>query len=232
MPPDQDDLKRACAEAALARVESGMVLGLGTGSTVSHLLDLLGAALREERLAGVVGVPTSRRTEEHARAMGIPLIGLGERTVQLTIDGADEVDPHLDLIKGMGGALLREKMVAQASDRLLIIADDSKMVERLGSKSALPIEVIEWGAEAHVRFLEDRGASVEVRTGADGTPARSDNGHLLLDCSFAGGIPDPPRLEDELRARSGVVESGLFIGLADEVLLAGAGGVRSMRRRG
>lgn len=227
---DAEALKRRAAQAALAQIESGMVLGLGTGSTVAHLLDLLGEALSSGTLADIVGVPTSLQTERHATRLGIPLVELSRPArIDLTIDGADEVSPELDLIKGAGGALLREKMVAQASDRLVIIADERKVVERLGTVSALPVEVVTWGWEAHVAFLEGWGAAVELRA-KDGQPVRSDNGQLFLDCRFEGGIEDPAALDRALGARAGIVESGLFLGLADEALVSTAEGVRRMRR--
>jgi ribose 5-phosphate isomerase A len=224
-------LKRQAAEAALARVESDMVLGLGTGSTVAHLLDLLGEAVASGALTGIVAVPTSVRTEMRARELGIQLIGLIDRpSLDLTIDGADEVSPELDLIKGGGGALLREKMVAQASDRLVIIADEKKAVARLGLTYPLPVEVVRWGWESHVRFLEGWGAQVALRVGRDGEPIVSDNGQWLLDCSFEGGIEDPVALEAALARRAGVVETGLFLGLADEAFIAAEGGVRRIGR--
>jgi len=231
MAPDAEALKRKAAEAAFADVGSGMVLGLGTGSTVAHLLELLGEALRSGALTDIVGVPTSVQTELHARKLGIPLSGLGEHeTLDLTIDGADEVSPDLDLIKGGGGALLREKMVAQASARVVIIGDVTKLVTRLGTTFALPVEVVTWGWEAHARFLRGRGAEVALRSGKDGQPARSDNGHVLLDARFPDGIGDPRALERALADRAGVVESGLFLGLAHEAVIASAGGVERLRR--
>ena len=224
-------LKRQAAAAALARVESDMVLGLGTGSTVAHLLDLLGEAVASGALKGIVAVPTSVRTEMRARELGIRLIGLADRpSLDLTIDGADEVSPELDLIKGGGGALLREKMVAQASDRLVIIADEAKAVARLGQTFPLPVEVVRWGWESHARFLEGWGAKVALRAGRDGEPIVSDNGQWLLDCSFEGGIEDPAALEAALATRAGVVETGLFLGLADEAFIAAEGGVRRLGR--
>ena len=228
---DAEALKRRAAEAAFAQVESGMVLGLGTGSTVAHLLDLLGEALASGALADVVGVPTSLQTERHAGRVGIPLVALADRSrIDLTVDGADEVSPELDLIKGAGGALLREKMVAQASERLVIIADERKLVHRLGTLSALPIEVVSWGWEAHVAFLRAWDGDAVLRVSADGAPVRSDNGQLFLDCRFEGGIVDPDALERALAARAGIVESGLFLGLADEALIASADGVERRRR--
>ena len=228
---DAEPLKRRAAEAAFAYVRSGMVLGLGTGSTVAHLLELVGKALASGALEDVVGVPTSVNTEEGARRWGIPLIGLADRpSVDLTIDGADEVSPGLDLIKGGGGALLREKMVAQASERVVIIADERKVVSRLGTLSALPVEVVSWGWETHVRFLRQWGADVSVRAAGDGHPVRSDNGQVFLDCRFPGGIDDPGGLERALCERAGIVETGLFLGLADEALIASPEGVEQRRR--
>ena len=226
-----DQLKRAAAEAAFAHVQTGMVLGLGTGSTVRPLLKLLGDALASGSLTDIVGVPTSIDTEVQARAVGIELIGLSDRpAIDLTIDGADEVTPELDLIKGAGGALLREKMVAQASRQLIIIADASKSVDRLGVVSPVPVEVIPWELKAQVRFLESLGAEVGVRQSDDGNLLESDNGLLFLDCRFPGGIDDPARLESAIQARAGIVESGLFLGLADEALIASERGVEVWRR--
>jgi ribose 5-phosphate isomerase A len=230
---DAEAMKRRAAEAALAEVHSGMVLGLGTGSTVAHLLDLLGAALASGSLRDIVAVPTSVRTAQHAERLAIPLVGLADRPrIDLTIDGADEVSPALDLIKGAGGALLREKMVAQASEQVLIIADERKMVPRLGSLCPLPVEVVSWGWQAHVAFLAGWGGEAVLRTGADGRPAASDNGQLFLDCRFASGIEDPEGLERALASRAGVVETGLFLGLAQAALIASARGVARMERAG
>jgi ribose 5-phosphate isomerase A len=225
-------LKRRAAEKALEQVESGMVLGLGTGSTVAYLLNLLGESLRSRALSDVVGVPTSVQTERQAASLGIPLIGLGERDrIDLTIDGADEISPDLDLIKGGGGALLREKMVAQASDRVVIIADESKCVARLGTTFALPIETVRWGWESHARFVRSLGAQVALRAAADGKPVTSDSGHVFLDCRFRDGIPDPMALEETLAHRAGVVETGLFLGLAHEAVVATPTGVETLRRK-
>lgn len=207
-----------------------MVLGLGTGSTVAFFLELLGAKLEAGTLTDVVGVPSSIRTGREARAAGIPLTSLSEHPrLDLTVDGADEVTPTLDLIKGMGGALLREKMIAQASDRLVIIADEGKTVDRLGTLSPLPVEVVDWGWSGHVLFLEGLGAEVSVRKFDDGPPFKSDNGNLVLDCRFPEGIDDPDRLHTALKSRAGVVETGLFLGMASEALLAGADGIRVVR---
>ncbi|MDH3272207.1 MAG: ribose-5-phosphate isomerase RpiA [Gemmatimonadota bacterium] len=227
----QEELKRLAAREALASVRSGMALGLGTGSTVRHLVDLLGEALRDGSLADIVAVPTSLRTAEQAGQLGIPLVKLGDHPrLDLTIDGADEVSPALDLIKGLGGALLREKMVAQASDRFVVIVDDSKLVERLGTKAPLPVEVIEWAVDAQARFLESTGARVTLRRDEAGQPVRSDNDNVFLDCRYPDGIEDPRALECAILHRAGTVDTGLFLGMADEVVVAGAEGIRTMRR--
>jgi ribose 5-phosphate isomerase A len=218
-----ETLKRRAAERALKYVESGMVLGLGTGSTVAHFLDLLGTKLSRGELSDIVGVPTSVWTTREAGKAGIDLIGLADRDkIDLTVDGADEVSPDLDLIKGMGGALLREKMVAQASSLVVIIADESKAVDRLGTVSPLPVEVVDWAPGTHAKFLERLGAEVRIRNTKDGQPLRSDNGNLVLDCSFAGGIDHPAELNAALKSRAGVVETGFFLGLADVAILASA----------
>jgi ribose 5-phosphate isomerase A len=231
--PGAEDLKRAAAERAVERVESGMRLGLGTGSTVAHFLDVLAARIRAGALTGLVGVPTSVRTAERARELGIPIAELHEAApLDLTVDGADEVTPELDLIKGLGGALLREKMVAQASGQLLIMVDDSKQVARLGTRAPLPVEVVPFGWRAHVPFLRALGAEPALRSAADGSPYVTDNGNHMLDCRFTRGLADPEAVEAALRGRAGVVESGLFLGMATAVVVAGAGGITILERGG
>ena len=230
-PKTQDDLKRAAGRAAAERVRSGMRLGLGTGSTVAYFLDALAALLSSGDLTDVVGVPTSERTDEAATRLGIPLGTLSKLgSLDLTVDGADEVSPSLDLIKGLGGALLREKMVAQASERLLIIADEGKTVETLVTLSPLPVEVVRFEYESQLPWLDERGCEAEIRRRDDGSPYITDNGNLIVDCRFPGGIEDPVALDQALAGRSGVVESGLFLGMATEALIAASGGVRSCVR--
>ncbi|MGD8322332.1 MAG: ribose 5-phosphate isomerase A [Gemmatimonadota bacterium] len=225
-------LKRAAAARALDLVESGMVLGLGTGSTMAHFLDLLGERIGSGALTGIRGVPSSVRTRKRARELDIPLTNLADQPrLDLAVDGADEVSPEVDLIKGMGGALLREKMVAQASERFVIIADDSKAVERLGTRSPLPVEVATWEWASHVPFLEGLGARATLRRGEDGEPYRTDNGNVILDCIFARGIADPHALNAVLEARAGVVETGLFLAMAAQAFLAGPEGIREVRRK-
>ena len=222
----QDELKRQAAAEALTRVRSGMRLGLGTGSTMKHFVDLLGEALSEGHLENIVGVPTSIRTETQAREVGVPLAPLHELApLDLAVDGADEVDPRLDLIKGLGGALLREKMIAQAADSFVVVADGTKRVERLGTRSPLPVEVVTFAWEAHVPVLRAAGATPELRRTSDGSPLVTDNGNFILDCRFADGIEDPVELERTLALRAGIVDTGLFLDLADAVIIADEAGL-------
>lgn len=227
-------LKRQAAARALEQVAGGMRLGLGTGSTARHFVDLLGEKVR----AGlkVVGVPTSEATRIQAEQCGIPLTTLDEvDSLDLTVDGADEVDPALDLIKGGGGALLREKIVAAASDRMIVIADETKWVDALG-RFPLPVEVVPFGLAATRRAMERAftaaGVSgrIELRKGGNGHVFVTDGGHWIVDCRL-GRIADAPRLASLLNAIPGVVESGLFVGLAGTVILAGTSGIRVVERR-
>ncbi len=223
-----DDLKRAAAARAVALVEPGMRLGLGTGSTAAHFVDLL--AERVAKGLDVIGVPTSEATRAQAERLGIRLTTLEETPrLDLTIDGADEVDCELRLIKGGGGALLREKIVAAASERMIVIADKSKLVDRLG-RFPLPVEVVRFGlASTRIHMKEqaqDAGCFGEIRQrlNSDGSPFVTDNGNFILDCDFRE-IFEPEILADALGVIPGVVEHGLFLGLADMAFLAASGGV-------
>lgn len=213
--------KQRAAEAALQFVRNGMVVGLGTGSTADQFLQALAAALRSGALRDIRGVPTSRQSEARAQALGIPLATLAQcPSPDVTIDGADEVGPRLDLIKGLGGALLREKMVAQNSKQLVIIADASKSVTRLGTHSMLPVEVVQFAHEVQEPFVRSFGAVPTLRRGTGGEPFVTDNGNYIYDCRFAAGIDDPKHLEAALRSRAGIVETGLFLGIAKVALVA------------
>jgi len=229
-----DQLKRQAAGVALAQVRDGMKLGLGTGSTAKHFVELLGEKVRAG--LSVIGVPTSEATRADAERCGIPLGSLDEiDRLNLTVDGADEVDPHLNLIKGGGGALLREKIVAAASDRMIVIADESKWVATLG-RFPLPIEVIPFGMAATRRAIagvlaaNGTAGDLVLRVGRDGHAFVTDGGHWIVDAHL-GVIPDAPALAASLAALPGVVEHGLFIGLATTALLAGPAGVRTIERR-
>ena len=229
-----DELKRQAAARALEYVRDGMKLGLGTGSTAKHFVELLG-----ERVRGglkVIGVPTSEVTRADAQRCGIALTTLDEiDRLDLTVDGADEIDPALNVIKGGGGALLREKIVAAASDRMIVIADNSKWVEVLG-RFPLPIEVVPFGLAATQRAIADAFAQsgvsgpMVIRKGKDGHVFVTDGGHWIVDAHL-GRIADAPRLAERLAAIPGVVEHGLFIGLVSSVMLAGSQGIRVVERR-
>lgn len=222
--------KRAAGRAAAEYVRDGMTVGLGTGSTVRFVLERLAERVRAEGIA-LRCVPTSLDTERKARTLGLPLVALDElERIDLTIDGADEIDARFDMIKGGGGALLREKVVAALSTREVIVVDRSKVVERLGARFPLPVEVVPFARAVVARRIAALGASPTLRL-RDGEVARTDNGNEILDCRFPGGIADAGALERRLDEIPGVVESGLFIGLA-HVLVIGSdeGGVETRER--
>jgi ribose 5-phosphate isomerase A len=224
MTGNRDELKRAAALRAIEEVEDGMVLGLGTGSTAAFVVEGLG-----RRVAGglqVVGIPTSERTAAQARRLGIPIATFAEyQRLDLTIDGADEVQlGSLDLIKGLGGALLREKIVAAASERLVIVVDQEKLVERLGEHTPVPVEVTQFGWQATAVALARLGCAPERRYSAGEQPFVTDGGNFILDCRF-GPIGDPGKLERGIAMTVGAVESGLFVGRSSKVVVASATGV-------
>jgi ribose 5-phosphate isomerase A len=226
---DITHLKQQAAERAVEFIESGMVVGLGSGSTAIWAVRGIGQRLAEGKLRDIRGIPTSVVTETEARQLGIPLVTLDEcPAIDLTIDGADEVDPQFNLIKGGGGALLREKIVAQASKREIIIVDESKLVEKLGTKWAVPVEVIPFGWHSQYDYLVSLGALVTLRR-AGGRVFNTDQGNLILDCQF-GLIDDPVSLGAQIKSRTGIVEHGLFLGLASDVIVANQQGIRSLRR--
>lgn len=230
-PDPRAALKRQAGERAAALVTSGMVVGLGTGSTAVFATRRIGELLAAGKLRDVAGVPTSRATEDEARRLGIPLLSEElPREIDLTIDGADEVDPELRLIKGGGGALFREKIVAQASRRVVIVVDETKLSPALGTRHALPVEVSPFGWKSQERFVASLGSTPVLRAAADGSPYETDQGNWILDCAF-GPIADPAGLAAELSARAGIVEHGLFCGLASQVIVAAGGGIRTLERR-
>ncbi len=229
MDDPSENLKRAAAERAVDEyVESGMVVGLGTGSTASYAVRRIGARILSGELADIRGVPTSARTAALAREEGIPLIALSEARPLFTIDGADEIGPGLALIKGRGGALLREKIVASAGDGLIVIADGTKLFDSLGA-GPLPVEIEPFGWEVTLEDLASLGCEPDLRlqgsgsqTGDPDHPYVTDGGHYTADCVFPGGIPDPTALEEEIRRIPGALECGLFVGLARAAVVARA----------
>lgn len=225
----RDDQKRVAAEAAVELVQDGMVVGLGTGSTAAFAIDALAERVRQG--LRIIGIPTSERSGRQAQAGGIPLGTLEEHhRIALTIDGADEIARgSLDLIKGLGGALLREKIVAAASDRLVIVADSAKLVDGLGTGVPVPVEVVPFGWQTTAERLKRLGANPVLRRDGTGQAFHTDGGNLILDCGF-GPIADAARLEPALSHVVGVVESGLFIGMADLALVAGDAGVQRLTR--
>jgi ribose 5-phosphate isomerase A len=226
-PEERAREKQQAADRAVEYVQPGMVVGLGAGSTAILATRRIGQLLREGLIRDIIGFPCSSLVGAEARALGIPITLDPPGPIDLTIDGADEVDPELNLIKGGGGALLHEKIVAQASLREIIIVDESKLSPALGTHWPLPVEVIPFGRHSQKRFIESLGARVTVRQQADGTPFTTDQGNLIFDCTF-GPIPEPAALAAQLDARTGIVEHGLFLGLATEVIVAGADGIRHL----
>jgi ribose 5-phosphate isomerase A len=221
----QNQWKKAAAEAAAKLVETGMVVGLGTGSTAAFVVSELGRRVAQEGLR-IVGIPTSERTAEHARSLKIPLATLAEHTeIDLTIDGADEVERGtLYLIKGHGGALLREKIVAAASKRMAVVADETKLVEHLGTHFSVPVEVVPFGWQATERKLRQLGANPTLRLGADKKPYVTDGGHYIVDCAY-GPMQAPKEVAHRLDHVVGTVEHGLFLGFASQVFVGGQRGV-------
>ena len=224
MTADRDQLKRAAALRAIEEVEDGMVVGLGTGSTAGFVVE--GLAARVASGLRVVGIPTSERTAAQARRLGIPIATFAEHErLDLTIDGADEVQlGTLDLIKGLGGALLREKIVAAASDRVVIVVDQEKLVERLGEHTPIPVEVTQFGWQATAGALARLGCVPERRYGVNEQPFVTDGGNFILDCRF-GPLADPGSTEQRLAMTVGTVENGLFVGRTSVVVVASMTGV-------
>jgi ribose 5-phosphate isomerase A len=227
---DITHFKQQAGERAVDFVESGMVVGLGHGSTAIFAIRRIAHLLKTGELKNVVGVPCSRYVEEEARRLGISVTTLHScLTIDLTIDGADEVDPELNLIKGGGGALLREKIVAQASRREIIVVDETKLVPLLGMRWSVPVEVLHFGWCSQAAYLESLGAETELRYNSNGDIFSTDQGNVILDCRF-DSIPHPAELAARMNARAGIVEHGLFIGLATDVIVAGASGLQHLRR--
>ncbi len=230
------NLKQLAASRALDFVEDGMLLGLGSGSTTAYFIDLLGERLARGEVHGILGVPTSEATARQARQAGIPLTSLsalirgpGMPAIDLAVDGADEVDPRLDLIKGLGRALLREKIVESHARRFIVIVDESKCVSRLG-RGPLPLEIVPFEATLHVHWLNTLGCRAELWLEQDGTPAKTENGNYLARCWFPDGIHDVGQLARTLADRPGIVENGLFLGMASVVIVASKEGITVRER--
>jgi ribose 5-phosphate isomerase A len=224
------NLKEQAAVRAVEFVKPGMVVGLGHGTTTIFAVRRIAELLQAGALKNILGVPCSIQVEKEAQHVGIPLTTLEEHPViDLTIDGADEVDPNLDLIKGGGGALLREKIVAQASRREIIVVDESKLSPALGTRWAVPVEVVPFGWRTQALYLESLGADVNLRQDGNTKTFTTDQGNLILDCQF-GPLSQPAELAAKLNARTGIVEHGLFLGLATDLIVAGAEVVRHIER--
>ena len=220
-----EHLKKIAAEKATEEVQNGMVVGLGTGSTVYYALLKLGKMVRDG--LKIIGIPTSDGTEKIANEQDIPLSTLAVHpTIELTIDGADEVDAHLNLIKGGGAALVREKIIANASKRILIVVDESKISRVLGTSFALPVEIVRFGWEATQREVDKICGQSDIRGGIE-NPLITDNGNYILDCHF-NGIPEPEKVELQLNNIPGVVENGIFVGRADKVIIGTPSGIKYM----
>lgn len=225
----QDELKKKAGIRAAAMVQDGMILGLGTGSTVYHFLVELSRRIKAGDLK-VAGVPTSRDTEAIARRLSIPLTDLDEHpSLDLDVDGADEVDPGLNVIKGGGGAHVREKIIARSSRQLVIVVDEGKLSGALGTRCPVPVEILPLARSIVTRRASELGGNAVLRRSGGGSPLVTDNGNWILDCSF-GPIGDPSALESELKGITGVVDSGIFAGLADSVVIGTPGGCRIERR--
>ena len=224
-------LKQQAAAKALSFVQSGMTLGLGTGSTTAYFVDMLGEKFQAGELSDIRGVPTSKATDERARKWGIPIVTLSEYPkLDLAVDGADEVDPAFNLIKGLGRALLREKIVEIRAEKFVIIVDDSKTVARLGTRGALPVEILPFEAKSHIQWLNTLDCRAEQWLEEDGSPAMTDNGNYLAKCWFENGIPDAYVLAQILSTRPGIMEHGLFLDMATEVIVASEEGIKVLRK--
>jgi ribose 5-phosphate isomerase A len=220
--------KSRAADRAVQFVQNGQIVGLGTGSTAAFAIRGLGRLVKEG--LRITGVPTSTRSEQLAREVGIPIVDLNQCSrIDITIDGADQIDDRFDMIKGGGGALAREKLVAIASDREVVVVDRSKLVTQLGGSVPLPVEVLPFGWRLASRFLQELGGVPRLRQ-SSGVPLETDNGNYILDCDF-GAITDAGLLEKSIRRVPGVVESGLFIGLADTVVIGSESGVEIRERQ-
>jgi len=225
------NLKQKAARRALDFVQDGMVVGLGTGSTTRYFIEMLGDRIQSGLLQEILCVPTSGQTLNLARSKGVPLVSLADYSViDLAVDGADEVDPNLNLIKGNGRALLREKIVEIHAKLFLVVVDESKVVSKLGTRSPLPVEIVQFESMAQVRWLNTLGCQARMWFEKDGSPVITENGNFLALCQFPIGIPDPHELASRLAERPGIVEHGLFLDMAGKAIVAGEKGIRILER--
>ncbi len=223
-----EELKKAAGVKAVDFVRGGMLVGLGTGSTAEFAIEELSKRLEDGRLSDISCVSSSERTRNFAEALGLDLVDLGsERKIDVTIDGADEIDSDFNLIKGGGGALLREKVLAQNSERNIIVADESKLSRRLGSRFPVPIEVLEFALETEKDYLKSLGGEVRLRLTQNGSPFLTDQGNFIVDWSF-GEMEFPSYFAERLSQRAGMVEHGLFIGTASDIIIASPHGLKHL----
>ena len=225
-----DELKKEAGEKAAEYVESGMVVGLGTGSTAIHAVRAIGRLLKNGRLSNVLGIPTSEVTRREAEHLGIPLTNFDKNpTIDVTIDGADEIDPSFNLIKGLGGALLREKIVAKASKAMIVVSDDRKIVDKLGTLAPVPVEVIPFARQPVTAYLKSLGARPVLRMDRKNGQSPvfvTDENNIILDCWFDNGLDNPIEMGQAISAQPGVVEHGLFFNLATQTVVAAPEGVQ------
>ena len=226
------DLRQAAVACAIEYVRDGMVLGVGTGRTTGRFIDLLGEKVQKKEIKNILAVPTSDASAARLRELGVPLTSLADHPeLDLAVDGADEVDSDLNLIKGLGRALMREKVVEIHARQFIVMVEESKLVKRLGSLGPLPVEILPFEALAHVHWLKSLADRAELWLEADGTPAVTDNGNYLARCWFNDGIPDAYALARELDRRPGILEHGLFLDMATRVIVAGSVGNLNLERK-
>ena len=228
----KEELKKQAAHKAVEEIQSGMVVGLGTGSTVFYALQKISELIKTGKLENIVGIPSSKQTEKIANELEIPLTTFEEhKTIDVTIDGADEVDKYLNLIKGGGGALLHEKVLAQASKKLVIVVDESKLSSKLGTRWAVPIEVIKFAYPLEIKFLKTLAGEPELRMYENlEEPLLTDEGNYIIDTNF-GVIGNPLELASKLESRAGIVEHGLFLRMASKIIVAGEDGIKIMEKK-
>jgi len=228
---NQNELKKIAAVEAVKFVESGMILGLGTGSTTNFAIERIGELINGGVLKNIVCISTSERTSQLAGSLGIKLDTLDScPEIDLTIDGADEVDTDFNLIKGGGGAMFREKIIAQASEKVMIVVDDSKLSPGLGVKCAVPVEVVSFAVKPVEKYIIEMGADVNLRINSDGSDFTTDGRNMILDCNF-GPIDNPFELAAILCGKAGIVEHGLFINIATDIIVAGENGLKHLKKK-